>query len=721
MFPYRQRTPVYGGKLKVRKKQEAQRRDGIEKQGEPLANGGPVQCAIRLDLLEQRPGFMNQVSPVQCEELRESQHSARGNVFVSFKEVFRRSKIALLHTRVAPPRCDRESYSQLIYAACLSLLRDAFRTEGCFRLENAAYALFCLYTLYETNPLPAGPRDERSMLEMLPLGLHSAENSKYLYRRSFKTPIRIDRAHYVLLQRLRDEAMARQAECQLARLQAWEKQIHVTLHGEQMAVDGYSCVCGVATDTLHILDRLFAANSFDMAEYTGPCGLEGLAGHEDYPYGAFRPKKKLKRKPQHSCEETTRMTDLELDGVGRTKATFTPCELSTSMESYWSHLQFIRSPRATHTMTQKKTQIRNSLEPLREQNSSYSIWKRAHQALLLNPPQGSAAVSAPSEGAASSTEPRLVGTSNNIAERQGGNIERTDDESAAIETSRDRAFAEQDSGTTPRLPYRFVIPHDLPKASQDGMRKALEVMMEREGDSVLARFADSHLNEPFAVGAPVLGGEESSVYHGGDDLSSIGYEGASVRSIATGRGESALRALLLSASTAVENEVPAAPKLPRPPRAKPATKDRNYFLTLDSSNSEAEKWDEGSASSVSELSSDDEVSIAASAIGQTALRTLLATVHDSSSSKHTTKRKARKTKKTANNNGVGTLKRGDPNKVSPSHKRPRQPEDHDVNRTSASKHQSSDEEFFLESGSAALDSLLSRVTRDTVPDDGTSD
>jgi len=404
MLPYRQRTPVYGGKLKVQKKQEAQRQNGSENQEEPLAGGGPVQCAIRLDLLEERPRFMNQVRPVQFGEPQETHHSARGNVFASFKEVFGRSKIALLHTRVIPPRCDRDSYSQLIYAACLSLLRDAFDTEDCVRLEHAAYALFCLYTLYETNPLPTGPRDERTMLEMLPLGLQSAENPKYLYRRSFKTPIRIDRAHYLLLQRLRDEAVAQQAECQLSHMQAREQQIHAALNGEHQAAGGYSCVCGVATDTLYVLDRMFAADLFDLGEYTGPCGLEGLVGHEDYPHGACRSKKKLKRQPQHACQENTRMKDVELDAVGFAEATSIPYELSTSMETYWSHLQSIRTPRAMHAMTQKETQ-----------NSSYNAWKSAQQLSLLNPSQLSAMVSAPSDTAASSTEAVVAGTSTKVA------------------------------------------------------------------------------------------------------------------------------------------------------------------------------------------------------------------------------------------------------------------------------------------------------------------
>ena len=55
MLPYRLRPPVYGGKLK--QKREAQGGPSLDDRTSPYRDGGPVERAVRADLLALRPAF----------------------------------------------------------------------------------------------------------------------------------------------------------------------------------------------------------------------------------------------------------------------------------------------------------------------------------------------------------------------------------------------------------------------------------------------------------------------------------------------------------------------------------------------------------------------------------------------------------------------------------------------------------------------------------------
>jgi hypothetical protein len=304
--------------------------------------------AIKGDLLDLRPVFEARLVSESClvgssQSAREdprhaatgsnrhSQHARIGAAFGAFRYAFGRARVALLHTRLAPRVCDAGSYSQLLYGCCLSLLRDALEereksgtntnnnNDACHGGNNddtpsfpqqhhqdskekilvrAAYATFLLYALHETNPLKHVNREilrkpgrNDRMIALLPTSL-SCSRDTALFRRAFHGKIRVDPTTYGLLMLvLRDLALEAVARCHASQFQ----DICLEEDGSHRNSGGGSdccwrCTCAVAQDVLHVLRRL--ESRLDLASYTGPCGLEGMAGHPDYPW---RMPEKVKR------------------------------------------------------------------------------------------------------------------------------------------------------------------------------------------------------------------------------------------------------------------------------------------------------------------------------------------------------------------------------------------------------------------------------------------
>jgi len=322
MFPYRLRPPLLGEKYN---RKRPRRNDGgvlprsdntttTNTHGQEYAFGGPLQRAIRKDLEAIRQQFLHEHHDAQ-ETTGQVNHCPKGMSFRVFRTVFRRNRVAALHTRVSPPRCDRGAYSQLLYAVCLDMMKDALmesvekaednradedretaprKQEKAF--EMASFAIFCLYALYQTHPLQETKghdtdknneqtprstkrRDNAKKLQMLPMGLYMRENPKMTYRRSFCSPIRIDIYCYSLMIRLRDMALTLAAECEVHRRHyiVQEKTRTDPEHDRDRL-----CVCSLALDLLSIVDRL--EPFLEFCAYTGPCSLEGLAGHAEFPF-----------------------------------------------------------------------------------------------------------------------------------------------------------------------------------------------------------------------------------------------------------------------------------------------------------------------------------------------------------------------------------------------------------------------------------------------------
>lgn len=349
MLPYRTRVPIYGGKLKKKKKAEAEKASASDPPAlsgkgrkklnslAPLSGGGPVERAIKADLVALRRSFRRIVAGAvgNCEyESTLLGHDVSGLSFKQFKDAFRRGNFGIIQTRCVPPRCDKADYEQMIFSACFSLMEETLAQDcgttgnGCLGEEgsfaaDAACSVFSLYTFYETNPLPPFPIapvdnggfDVRSTLDRfllsttdqdalstLTMGITSEDPSKGLHRRSYREGIRISRKHYAALQMVRDLSLEAVAKCESNRTKYWKKDVNCriatianktsteslridiqsTENKKDEALTMWKCTCGVARDCIQIVDRMFAKKIFDCCEYTGPCSVEGLAGSTEY-------------------------------------------------------------------------------------------------------------------------------------------------------------------------------------------------------------------------------------------------------------------------------------------------------------------------------------------------------------------------------------------------------------------------------------------------------
>jgi Small nuclear RNA activating complex (SNAPc), subunit SNAP43. len=297
MLPLVPRIPMFGGKLAAKKKAEFASVTNNQHQSSKRYNdyrsrqlmyGGPVQRAIRADLLSLRQEFQKDLEEVWSPPSAQNAVAKRapGRAFQIFKETFRRTKFGIIHTRCSPPRCDKEAYIQMIFSAVLDLLCAEYHenlrnpslenetSKKCF--VDRVFAVFALYALYETNPLPNFPlninilqkkscdnltaSELKQILSMMPMGASSDQGGRRAFRRYFRAPIRISLDQYHSLIQLRDVSMA----------------IMDLLSCQQL-----SFISDMAIDCVYLIDRL-KESSLLLCEYAGPSSLEGLIGSEEY-------------------------------------------------------------------------------------------------------------------------------------------------------------------------------------------------------------------------------------------------------------------------------------------------------------------------------------------------------------------------------------------------------------------------------------------------------
>ena len=188
-----------------------------------------LQQTIHDDLSELASQFSEQWTETSNSS---SMHTVTvGASFQLFLRIFQDGNVALVHTLGLPPRCDPESFAQVLYAACLQLvdLDD---------LPRAAFGIFSLYAFFQSSPLPS----LKPPWQWLSMGLVHPDNPKLGYRRRFRQRIRIYRHDYAQLQQLR----------------------HLCLGHTKGQL---------AADVICILRRL----EFDWCEYNGPRGVDALA------------------------------------------------------------------------------------------------------------------------------------------------------------------------------------------------------------------------------------------------------------------------------------------------------------------------------------------------------------------------------------------------------------------------------------------------------------
>jgi len=492
MLPYRLRAPPKAGPWKNMKEED------------PLLLGGPMQRAIEHDILEIRDEFLNAEPPVAAG------HAKAGATFQQFSSIFGSNKIGLLHSCTIPPRCDQDAYTQLIYASCLSLIKKSM--EEMASLRHASFGLFSLYAFFQTCPIPERTQNE---LQMLPMGLQG-ENPKKQFRRHFKTRIRIDPYHFSLLQRLRDEALATQADCQ----------VHLLMDCKE---NMWACQCSAATDVIHILNRL--RNSWDYSMYTGPRSVEGLAGHADYPFGCIRPKNEVMQAPVTLLETSV------FEEAQECRMNNDWHEIETAVGIYQRSLRSLVVPKAS--ASNQSTRIRTALDPI----FASEPWDQFFTRIMKQ------------EAHSEMSHPASPGS------LPGEKFEANANEAASdnMLTSDIKA---------PSIHFRLTLPEGLRTETSAGIRRAVYSLLE------YGEFGAKNREEKVPLGATNI----PEMYT--DDVSSVGQGGVSVRrkggasqlrnifssthssesvSIAStsgdsidtgqGRGTSALRTLLASANS----------------------------------------------------------------------------------------------------------------------------------------------------------------------------
>lgn len=309
--PYKIRKPVYSGASKhflpLKTQPDptpASDADQLEQlaRDDPRLIGGNLQKAILLDLIDLRGRFLeNENNSTATSQHLNTHAPSFGTSFGRFKDTFRERRFGAIHTRAAPRNVDRGEYAQLIYSSCFYLLEESIdyttdvHNNNRFNIPNAIFAIFSLYTLHETNPLPIAPVTRQStprtkfgnfdedLLKEAWSALPISREEQNLNRRCYKSPVRIDRRNYMSLLQLSDVCKALTAQRCLGINESSDKL--------------RSCHGGLAQDAVYIIHKmLFNENFFIYCEYHGPCGLEGLAGNlhfynEHFAQQTNKPKK----------------------------------------------------------------------------------------------------------------------------------------------------------------------------------------------------------------------------------------------------------------------------------------------------------------------------------------------------------------------------------------------------------------------------------------------
>ena len=359
MLPYKIRKPVYSGaskhfqpKTSVTNNRaggqdvsttDADRLEKLAKD-DPRLIGGNLQKAILLDLIDLRELFLQGEMSASPSNIDHAKLPSVGTSFLRFKATFKDRRFGAIHTRAIPRNVDRGEYAQLLYSCCFNLLEDSVETEGDmvieknkFYLPNSIFAVFVLFTLYQTNPLPSSPPtrqftpktkrgifDEDALLEawsVLPI----SREDQHLHRKSYKCPVRIDRKNYFLLMQLSDVC----------------KEI------VSQSANASSSYYSLAQDASHIIDKmLFTDNFFSYCEYHGPVGLEGLAGNPHF-YKEHFVKQKKKPKKNKSRRVETASSQLTQDKLDKMKnddhlsTILNVSDLSNLIDKHKSNLQNI--------------------------------------------------------------------------------------------------------------------------------------------------------------------------------------------------------------------------------------------------------------------------------------------------------------------------------------------------------------------------------------------
>jgi len=280
--------------------------------------------------------------------------------------------------------------------------------------NELAFAVYMLYALYEVNPRDnvralreraaqqaSTSTDEntntntrnkdhkrrqthkRNMnmewLSLLPLSVRHDYGVSKFHRRTFRAPIRIGQAEFVMLQRVRDLAMEGMALCEVQHMEAG---FGITSKNcSPRCNDGsfqcWRCSCANARDVLEIINRMQYNECFDLCLYSGPGTLEGFVGNDP---GVFLKMKEVATVACFPCAASQHI-DYGNEGNDDLNSILDQNDLTKSFQAYTQSLRSIRFPTSAKTswggnVPKKVALTEQKIAPIRSELSGYQ-WQRS--------------------------------------------------------------------------------------------------------------------------------------------------------------------------------------------------------------------------------------------------------------------------------------------------------------------------------------------------------
>lgn len=396
------------------------------------------------------------------------------------------------------------------------------------------------------------------------------------------------------------------------------------------------CCCGMATDAVQIIDRLLLPSNMDYCEYDGPCSVEGLAGHADYPYPCIKPtpaQQQAMTERKRTLQQNGRLSKDEISEL--LKFNSTDCnheeniaDLSDSilahLQGYETGLRALRIP--TDISKQKIKKVQDTLAPVLHSSDS-GVAKMLTES-LGKPSEKSQSPRPNTEQTKILKDPT---TRRQLRSRRRVTWEEIDSASSASNLTTDK----KENGNLPvpssvvqqDTSYELVLPNELPETLQQGIQTALEHIFDRDQPI----FLPSNVDE--SVAAVCNKSREQEEKH--DDMSSIGIGGVSMApSTVAGHGGIALRHLLARvgrSNTKIDDGASAGRKVSR--------LESDFLLMENDDDADADDSNGnnvmGGADSDSDLSTSDIEDDAVSLVGQKALAALLSNVKQRSAKTNT--------------------------------------------------------------------------------------
>ena len=544
---------------KQRKRNEVRSENGINNSFEE-SNGDasisafstiqPLQHAILKDMIHLRTKFLEMLPLCLKDNLSTGERTSTNedsqptlSPFGCFRHVARTFKLAAFH-RFVPTRCDVASFSQLLYATCLDLFlvsddNDKEDTsqeliseeESIARttrtMSYQAFAIFSLFLLHETNPLPsahqveATSQEHSEILATLPMGLTNRQNPRLLYRRNYRPYIRVEPGIFIRLLQLR----------------------HCISGTERDSLRARSLSDRLAADMAHVLDRLWP--HFDFVAYIGPMGLHGFSQRQQLRKVATT-EERMKTLDWNNIRVSVSCEDQERkgcdDGSNSTNGGMSNSSLKNQMQKYLDRRRCLRIP-TSNTKVMKLKRIRQAMASM----TFDSRWETKLKSFLgegdgLDSSIHTSTFQQVSRGVTfvmpATTSPALVEAHNEENHRAESIVNGLSGEMGGLDRDHPSVAS-----------HTLVLPSDVAAGMKSALGMLVQTLVNRhEIGFFLGRKRSSQTNQDaLAVAGATHEKEGSLTSH--DAAASLSLAGADVNSIATASaaGRGALQALIAKA------------------------------------------------------------------------------------------------------------------------------------------------------------------------------